>query len=160
VIRWLLLCVMIATPALAEEDFEKDLRDLQKDAAGILQKLDTKNLPSGSEAASGAAGQLDVARRKVFALASDKQFLKAMNDLWASPDRNKLLIVQGIFFVVIFLLRAWRQAKAANWFTRILVSLCFTIILWGGLSYVIPAIVLGEPYRIFVASLWRTLVSA
>ncbi|MGZ3713585.1 MAG: hypothetical protein ACXVBE_17600, partial [Bdellovibrionota bacterium] len=112
------------------------------------------------ESTASAPGHLDIARRKIFALAENKPFLNAMNQLWASPNRNTLLIVDGIFFVVIFLLRSWRQAKASNWFTKVLVGLVFTIILWGGLSYVIPAFVLGEPYRIFVAGLWNVLVSS
>jgi hypothetical protein len=100
-----------------------------------------------------------VARRKVLALASDEKFLKAANDLWAHPNRNQLLITQGIFFVIVFLLRAWRRAKTSNWFMRLLVSLFFTVVLWGGLSYVIPSIVLGEPYRIFVHTIWNTIIS-
>lgn len=142
----------------AEEEIEKDLLNMQKDMQGILNNLNEK-IGNGAAAGAQSAGRIDVARRKALALASDEKFTKAANQLWAHPDRNKLLVVQGIFFVVIYLLRAWRQARAGNWFTRILVGLLFTIILWGGLSYVIPAIILGEPYRIFVHTIWHTLTS-
>ncbi|MGE3262250.1 MAG: hypothetical protein AB7K68_10765 [Bacteriovoracia bacterium] len=153
-IRCLLLCFLFSAPVFAgTDDIEKDLLDLQQSVEGVLHKFNTSSRGT-------PASQLDVARRKVFALAEDKQFLKAMNELWANPHRNQLLIVQGIFFAVVFLLKAWRQAKAANWFTRIFVGLFFSFITWGGLLYVIPAVVLGEPYRIFVGTIWRVLVSS
>lgn len=157
-IRSLLLLLALTAPAFAD-DLEKDLRDFQSNAAGIIEKIEATGL-GASNATSGAAEHLDVARRKLMALASDKQFLNAMNALWTSPDRNLLLICQGVFLLVMILLRAWRQAKAANWFTRLLVGFAFTILIWIGIAGVIPAIVLGEPYRVFVSTLWRVLTSA
>lgn len=151
-IRALALFLILASPALAAEDPEKDLLDLQQSMESIVNTL-------GQSTRGVSMSQLDLARRKVFSLAEDKQFLGAVNQLWASPDRNLLLICQGVFFLVMLLFRAWRQAKATNWFTRLCVGFFCSLVMYAGLLYVIPAIVLGEPYRILVATLWRLLTT-
>lgn len=157
--RWLLLAllaVFCTNIALAEEDLEKDLRDLQQQAESLLT-----GLQKGASAGAGAgSAQLDVARRKVFTLASDQRFLQAMNAVWASPHRNELFVIDLIFVLFVVLIRAWRQSRARNWFTRLLVGFFCAGIMWAGLAYAIPALVLGEPYRIMVARLWFVIFNA
>ena len=160
--RLLLLAALLGgLPAGATEDVEKELLEIQKNAQDVIDGLNQRlNGPGGGPGQPAISlNQIDTARRKAMALATDEKFLKAANALWNDPRRNDLLIAQAIFFVVIFLLRAWRQAKAKNWFTRIIVGFFFTLILWAGLAYVLPRIVLGEPYQVFVSTIWRVITS-
>lgn len=127
------------------EGFQKNLDQMRRVIEERIQGVDRSNL--------------EKARLKVMRLASDETFLKAVGDLWSHPNRNTLFITQLVFAVLMFFLKSWRQARARNWFTKILTGFFFSVFTWFGIVLVLPSIVLGEPFRIFIMTLWRVLFS-
>ncbi|RYF36208.1 MAG: hypothetical protein EOO38_27995 [Cytophagaceae bacterium] len=109
----------------------------------------------------GGAGidqtKVEAVRAKVMSLAGDQKFLKAAGDLWNSPARNTLLVAQLLFAIFMYFFKAWRQSKARNWFTRLLSGLFWSIVSLSVLTLALPAAILGEPFRVVIATLWRVL---
>jgi uncharacterized membrane protein len=153
----MLLALLLAPASFADEvdEINRDVEGLQKNMEQVRRVL--------QERIGGVNGldqaRVEQARRKIMVLASDQKFLKAAGDLWNSPERNTLLIAEAVFFVFMFFFRAWRQAKASNWFTRVLTGFFLSVVTWIGLVLVLPAVILGEPFRQVVSSLWRVVSS-
>jgi uncharacterized BrkB/YihY/UPF0761 family membrane protein len=57
----------------------------------------------------------------------------------------------------MFFAKAWRQARASNWFTRVLVGMVLSLFTWLVILLALPTMILGEPFRIFVSTLWRVI---
>lgn len=141
---------LVAAPGEPAEELARDMEGFQKSLEQMRRVIE--------ERIQGVdRSNLEKARLKVMRLASDERFLKAAGDLWSHPNRNTLLIAELIFAVLMFFLKSWRQARARNWFTRILTGFFFSVFTWFGIVLVLPAIILGEPFRIFVITLWRVL---
>lgn len=145
--KWLLLFALVA---FASDDVDQEIRDLQQHTASVMKQLESIKIDPQ---------KFDSIRLKAMGLATNDRFLKAVTDLWSHPNRNTCLIAQGIFFAVMFVLKAWRQATASNWFSKMLSGLILSLFTWGMIAYGIPAIVLGEPFRVVVSTLWQTLAS-
>jgi|GEM_PF-4468634 len=128
---------------------EQMMKQLEKSAGGML--------PNGQPNPAGGGSPLDNARRKMIQLASDDRFLKSAQDLWAHPDRPKMLLIQLGFFVFMLIIKAWRQSKVHHWFKRMMLGFVLTIFTWIGIAYVIPAIVLGEPFIVFTTTIFRVV---
>lgn len=150
----LFFCLLAPLSGLADEN-----DDLAKEVAGLHGDLEKAVKQIQDKTAGLEGGTVGAARTRIMQLASDDRFTKAAQDLWAHPKRNTLLIAQGIFFVVMFLLKAWRQSAAKNWFKKILVGMFLGLATWLGLIVVLPYAILGEPYRYFMLTLWRVFVS-
>jgi len=149
---YLLLCLL---PAHADgvEDLAKELEQRQKQVQGIVVGLQKK-------VGGGTVAQENVekVKQKIIALASNEKFLQNIQSLWSHPDRNQLLVYQGLFFLFMLIFKAWRQAANKNWFMRLLVGLFLSVITWVGLAFVIPWIVFGDPYKEVLLTLWKVLV--
>lgn len=148
-----LILLLLGALACADDGVDEELKELEKHAEALQEtvKRTTERLPVDSE---------EVARfqKKALDLANDKRFTKAAEELWANSRRNELLIAEAVFFVLVLVLKAWRQAKAKHWFRKLLSGFFWNLVLWAGVVFVLPALILGEPYRIFVGKLWSTFV--
>jgi hypothetical protein len=145
-----LLLMPLPAPADGTEELVREVESFQEELQRTLQKL--QNLSVSGEGLAGI-------REKVLRLASDDRFLKAAQDLWSHPNRNTLLAAEVAFVFMMFLLKAWRQAVSRSWLRRIFVGLFLGMITWAGMLVVLPYVILGEPFRIFVLTLWRVFVS-
>jgi hypothetical protein len=153
----LLLTLLLSLPALADgvDEMGREAEGIQRNIEQVRRVLQERmgGLPGIDQQT------IETMRRKVMVLAADKTFLKAAGDLWQSPNRNTLLVAELIFAVFMYFFKAWRQAKASNWFTRLLTGLSLSLVTWAGVGFVLPAIILGAPYRIVVTTLWRAFTS-
>jgi len=152
-----LLALLLGLPgpfALAEDNDQiaEEMAQLHQELAGAVKQIQEK-------AGDFQSGPVGAARARMLQLASDDRFLQAALDLWAHPKRKTLLISQAIFFALMFLFKAWRQSAAKNWFKKILVGIFLGTLTWVGLIFVLPYAFLGEPFRYFVFTLWRVLVT-
>lgn len=136
------------------EDLAKELEQRQKQVQGIVDSLQKK--VGGSAAAQE---NVEKAKQKIIALASDDKFLKNIQSLWSHPDRNQVMIYQGLFFLFMLIFKAWRQAATKNWFMRLVMGLFLSVITWVGLAFIIPWIVFGEPYKQVLITLWNVIRS-
>ncbi len=130
----------------------------------MLQQLEqaTGAKPGGQPGGSPGAeppSKLDEARRKAMRLAADDRFLKSAGELWSHPDRNKMLLIQLGFFIVMLIFKAWRQSRSTHWFKKLIVGFFFSILTWVGLVYLIPLLVLGEPFAVFTGTLFKVFLS-
>jgi len=150
---FLALCLPAQHASADDNDqIAEEVAQLHGELANAVKQIQEKtgNLQSGTVGA---------ARTRVLQLASDDRFLQSAQDLWAHPKRNTLLICQAVFFVLMFLLKAWRQSAAKNWFKKILVGIFLGSLTWIGMLLVLPYAFFGEPFRYFVLTLWRVLVA-
>ena len=143
-------------PEKEMEEITKEIGDFHSQAEQMLKQLE-KVTTGGASLNGGQPSSLDVARQKAMRLASDDRFLKSAADLWAHPDRPKMLLIQLGFFLFMMIIKAWRQSKVRHWFKRMLLGFVLTIFTWIGIAYVIPAIVLGEPFVVFTTTIFRVL---
>ncbi|RYZ95583.1 MAG: hypothetical protein EOP11_24720 [Proteobacteria bacterium] len=58
----------------------------------------------------------------------------------------------------MYFFKAWRQSKARNWFTRLLSGLFWSVVSLGVLTLALPSLIIGEPFRTVIATLWRVLI--
>ncbi|RZA08924.1 MAG: hypothetical protein EOP11_03330 [Proteobacteria bacterium] len=136
------------------DDINRDIEGLQQNMNQVRRVLQERMGGAGIDQA-----QVEKARRKVMVLAGDQKFLKSAGDLWNSPARNTLLVAQLIFAIFMYFFKAWRQSKAGNWFTRLLSGLFWSVVSLAVLTLALPALILGEPFRIVLSTLWRVLSS-
>lgn len=139
-----------AAPGEPAEELARDMEGFQKSLDQVRRVIEER--VQGMDRSN-----LEKARLKVMQLASDERFLKAAGDLWSHPNRNTLLIAELVFMVLMYFFKAWRQSRARNWFTKLMTGFFLSIITWFGIVLVLPAIILGEPFRTFVTTLWRVL---
>lgn len=118
-------------------------------AQQALQKLNT--FVSGVAADPRA----EKIKQKALLLAGDEKFIAAAQEMISSPKRKDMLFIQIGFFVIMLLVKGWRQSKAENWFQKMLIGFVCTVITVAGVSYFIPLFVLGTPFKIFTSTLWR-----
>lgn len=138
-------------------DLGREMQDFHKQAEGMLKQLEQA---TGTAQQNGQPpSQLDLARQKAMKLAADDRFLKSAGDLWGHPDRNKMLLIQLGFFLFMLIVKAWRQSKTQHWFKKMLVGFFFTLLTLVGISYVIPLIVLGEPFAVFTGTLFKVFIA-
>ncbi|HEY8280752.1 MAG TPA: hypothetical protein VIH99_14070 [Bdellovibrionota bacterium] len=166
---------MPAAAPLANNNSEKAAQELNKELDGIHQQaqqvlnqveklappapaLPPHDAPPLIPGAPVLPENLEGMRQKLMTLAQDERFLKAVKDLWDHPDRNKLLAIQAAFFLFMIILKAFVQAKTVHWFKRLFLGFLFFVLTWAGILYVIPLVLLGEPFGIFTGTLWRVLV--
>lgn len=146
--KWL-LCLLLFSVVYAN-DVETEVKELQQKSAEVLQQI--QNMPVSLNGA-----KFDAVRVKAMKLASDERFIKAATDLWSHPNRNTVLIVQGVFYLFMILFKSWKQSQASNWFSKAITGLFLSVFSWVMLIYCIPAFILGAPYRIVISTLWNTL---
>ena len=139
----------------AADELAREMNDLQQNMQKVLEQVQKRAQVDPSP----GGFNVDRAREKVVRLASDDRFLRAAQELWAHPKRNLLLWVNLAIFVIMMFVKAWRQAKAANWFTKILVGFFATVATWALMLGAAPALILGEPYHVFVGTLLKTIFS-
>lgn len=131
----------------------REMEDFHKQAQKMLEGLEQAT--GAAEKAGQSPSQLDEARKKAMKLASDDRFLKAAGDLWASPHRNTMLLAQLGFFLFMLLVKAWLQSRPVHWFRKFLIGFFLNLVTLLGLAYVIPLIVLGEPFAVFTGTLFK-----
>lgn len=138
----------------ANLDAAKEINDLVQQPNELLKQAEqlTANAPVSHE-------QIDVLKARALKLATDDRFLKSAEELWKSEKRKKMLAIQLAWFLFMTFFKSWRQSRTPHWFKRVLVGFACSVLTWVGLSYVIPAAVLGEPFLIFTGTLWRVLVT-
>jgi hypothetical protein len=166
--RLILALCLLALPFAKAEDSnaEKELEQLSKEvsdfqgkaaeAAKQIEQLGEKLAASPSKNDPG--DPLFEARKKVMKLAGDDRFLQSAKSLWDHPERDKVLLIQLGFFLLMIVLKAWRQAKASHWLKKLLLGFLFSLLTWVGVLYVIPLAVLGEPFGVFTGTLFRVLL--
>lgn len=152
---YLLLFLPLLSFADEAEELAKEMETMQKDVLKATQTIQQK--VGGAPAMPGLSTEgISKIKDKLVKLASDETFLKSAQEVWASPQRNNLLIAQGVFFLVMILFKAWRQSKSENWFWKFLVGCFLNLVTWVGLVVVIPVVVLGDPYWVILKTLWKT----
>lgn len=135
------------------EDVAKELTDFQGQAQQMMKQLE--KVTSGLAPDGKQPTTIDFARQKIMRLASDDRFLNSAAALWKHPEREKMLLIQLGFFLFMILIKAWRLAQASHWFKRLVLSVFLNIITIAGMLYVIPLLVLGEPFAVFTTTLFR-----
>ena len=136
--------------AIDDDQMVQDLQTMQEDMKKALVQIQEKT--------AGVDGEkMAKAKEKVLRLASDEHFLKSAEQVFSHPNRLNLMLLELAFFVVMIFIKGWRQAAAKNWFKRILVGFGFWWLTWIGMLVVLPYIMLGEPFRVFVFSLVKLL---
>lgn len=148
----ILLFLAVFSFANENDELAREFEQWHQDAQKVLKQIQdrTKNIDTS---------QLGEARAKAMRLAADDRFLQSVTDLWNHPKRNTLLIAEGIFLVIMLFVKAWRQAKAKNWFTKLLMSMALSLFTWVVVILVLPFLVLGEPFKVVVVTLWRVFTS-
>ncbi len=149
----ILLLILLLSPVFAEEDPDKELKELQKhaqDMEGAVQKA------MGILEPLGGAEQI---QKKALSLASDKKLHDAAASLWKHPNRDLLFYFQAIFFFGMIFFKAWRLSKSTHWFRRFISSCFYNVVIVVGLSAALPVIILGEPFITVVRSIWALLTS-
>lgn len=145
--------MIFARKAYAEEDVDKELKEIQqhgKDMEQAVQKA------MGVLEPLGGAQKL---QQKALTLASDKNFLDAAAKLWQHPNRNILMGCELGFFVFMLFFKAWRQSKNSHWFRRFISGAFYNLLSLAGLSFVLPALILGEPFLTVLRTVWTTISS-
>jgi uncharacterized BrkB/YihY/UPF0761 family membrane protein len=153
----LLSILLFILPAFADESVEQELKEIQKHADDMEQAVQKAMgvIPGMSNNNTAQASPL---QKKVMALAADKEFTKALQDLWAHPNRNTLFIAQAIALLFMLLFKSWRQSKIKHWFRRLLSGLFYSFLTWLLLVVVLPLVLLGDPLRIVALKLWNTFI--
>lgn len=147
----LLLLLTVFSFANENDELARELEQYRRDAEKLLQQIQEKT-------AGMDTTKLSQARGKIMELAADERFVQSVTDLWNHPKRNTLLVAELIFLVVMFFVKAWRQAKARNWFTKLLTGMFLGLFTWIGVLLILPYIVLGEPFKVVMTTLWRVFV--
>ncbi len=135
------------------EAIAKNLEEYRKQAQQVILQLQ-KYIET-----SPADPKLDKMRRVAMRLAGDDKFLQSAEDLWHSPNRNKMFTYQVGFFLLMLIIKAWWQSSARHWFQKFFIGLVCTLITWIGVSYLIPLLVLGAPFGVFTGTLWKAFVA-
>ncbi len=131
------------------EELAKEMEAWQESTLKQLQLIQEKaNVPGG---------QMSAIQAKALQIAGNEKILQAANAIWQHPNRNKVLWVNLGFFIFMILVKAWRQSKCRNWFTKLVVGLLFTIITWVGMGFFVPWVVLGSPYKVLVTQVFQVL---
>lgn len=148
----LLLFLAVFSFANENDELAREFEQWHQDAQKVLKQIEdrTKGMDTS---------KLGEARAKAMRLAADDKFLQSITDLWNHPKRNTLLIAEGIFLVIMLFVKAWRQAKAKNWFTKLLMSIALSLFTWIVVVLVLPYLVLGEPFKVVVVTLWRVFTT-
>jgi hypothetical protein len=131
-------------------EVQKDMERLQAEFQGALSKLQSKVQGNGQDLGARA----EELRGKLFKLATDRNFVRSAEAVWQHPQRNNLLWFNLGFFVFMLFFKAWRQAKAKHWFSKVMVGLALSVFTWLGLFYFVPLAVLGKPFHDLVMGLY------
>lgn len=138
-------------------DLGKDMEDFHKQAEKMLQQLETA---TGTAQKNGQPPtQLDLARQKAMKLASDDRFLNSLTAIWAHPQRNNMLLFQLGFFLFIVVLKAWINSRPKHWFRKLLIGFFVNILTVITISYVIPLLVIGEPFAVVTGTIFRVFIA-
>jgi hypothetical protein len=84
--------------------------------------------------------------KKSMTLAADPKAAAALHEIADSPKRMELVYLEIGWFLLIFMLRAWRNAKAPKWHQRLWTSLWTMALLWTGVLAFLPWLCFGEAY--------------
>jgi hypothetical protein len=145
----LLLALSVLSWADEAEELAKEMEAWQESTLKQLQVIQEK--------ANVSSGRMGAIQEKALQLASNEKILQAANAIWAHPNRNMVLWANLGFFIFMILVKAWRQAKCRNWFTKLLVGFGFTIFTWIGMGFLVPWIVLGSSYKVLVQQVFQVL---
>jgi hypothetical protein len=148
------MCLLLTLPSFAD-DAEELTREMQE-----FQQSTLKQLQLIHEKAKGPGDQIGQLREKAVKLATNETFMKAVEEVWSHPKRSTVLLVNLGFFIFMVLVKAWRQSKARNWFTKMIVGFVFTLITWAGMIFLVPWIVLGNSYKILITNLINTFFTS
>lgn len=85
-----------------------------------------------------------------------QDFFPNINKIKEDPNLKNLLFAQLGFIVFMMIFRLWRQSAAETWIGKLWVTLYCAVIFWVVSLYVLPAYLLGEPYRKLCQLLWNT----
>ncbi len=151
-IFWLLL---FFAPLSFSDDAEELAKEMQQ-----FQESTLKQLQVIQEKARGPGDQLGLLREKAVKLATNESFMKAVEEVWSHPKRATVLWANLGFFIFMILIKAWRQSKAKNWFTKMLVGLVITLITWAGMIFLVPWLVMGNSYKVLIMNLMNTFFSS
>lgn len=148
--KLLLAFLLLAAPVFAD-DIDKELEDLQNQAKRVeetVQSAVAKVQGLDRESAERV-------RKKVSEFVSDPDVFRSLEGMWTHPNRNLVFLFQGIFLLLMILIKAWRQSKAKHWLWKLWAGFFYSALTWIGLLYVIPLAVLGAPFRTFTNAVAR-----
>ena len=142
--------LLLAAPVVAD-DLDKELTELQNQAKRVEETV-----RGAMEKVQGLDREkAERVQKKVSEFASDPNVLRSFQEIWAHPHRNQVFLFQGIFLLVMILVKAWRQSKAKNWLWKLWVGFFYSVLTWTGVIYVIPLAVFGSPFRTLTSALAR-----
>lgn len=150
--KLLLAFLLLAAPVVGD-DIDKELEDLQNQAKRVEETV--RNAMEKVRGAGLDRQRAERVQKKVSEFASDPNVLRSLQEIWAHPDRNQVFLFQGIFLLVMILIKAWRQARAKHWFWKLWAGFFYSVLTWIGILYVIPLAVLGAPFRTLTNALVR-----
>jgi hypothetical protein len=139
----------------ANEDLGKELSEFSRKADQILNQANNV-----AQSVSAVPVNLNNLQVKALTLARDQRFIQSIESIWQNKEKRKrLLLVELAWFFFMMSFKAWRQSRVDHWFKRMIVGLACTILMWIGLFYLIPLVILGEPFGIVTGTLWRVFLS-
>lgn len=110
-----------------------------------------KAAPAGAPVATGRVAEI----QKLLANPAVQGYLGAFNNpamtaaiqqVAKHPNRNVLLGSEAGLFVLMIIIRAWRQSKARHWARKLWVNF-YTFVIGTGLAAVgLPAAIIGDSY--------------
>jgi hypothetical protein len=150
--------LLFAGVAFAVDLEDQDIQELQKQAEQAMQSL--QNIPGLQPGGVGAHPQLDQIRVRLIQLATNQNFLNAVQKLWNHPNRATCLYLEGGAIIVIMIFKAWRQSRHTSWIGKLFVSLYCFVIFWGVVSFAIPYYCYGDSYLTVLKGLKTVVIPA
>ena len=140
---FLVLLLLTSSTLWADDlDVDQELKDLQKHADEAVKKVEqAQKLLNPAGALQGKLpGQ-------IAKLAGNPKFQKALERVWAHPDRSKVFVYQGTFLVGYWLAKFLLFLLVRGFFWRLLLRLPLLLLFWSVNLYFIPVWVLGNSYK-------------
>jgi hypothetical protein len=156
------------------QEIQKDIQQTQKELSDAYKTLNQINPAAAQGGApvlntpavgfSGMPGSPQVggpglaAVQNLLANPSLQKYVKVISDPVIDQDLNALLQHPAIkeclywelgWFVFILFFRAWRVSKATHWSKKIWIYIWTFGLLWAGLLFFVPKLIIGDTYTKF-----------
>ncbi len=91
-------------------------------------------------------------------LVQDQEFSSSFGKLMESGRGSTVLVYEVLLILVLWGFRAWKLGKAETLFARLLTQAWIAVLYWGLAIVAVPAVILGEPYRVVLSHTVRAVL--
>jgi hypothetical protein len=153
-------------PSLPQDDLEELHRqeDLMKSQLQQLNQANPlgqqiSNLPANTDLEQMSKVLNSPIVQAYIRTFSNPELLTQVKQIAKSTHRQTTLLAEGAFLVIFVIFKVLLAARIRNWlaiiFFRIVTNLIYTAVA----SFIIPVIIIGDPYRKILSILWTGIKS-